>query len=208
MATSTFNPEKLRWDPERLKFIYGNGKEVKAEDVRRFIDRMVEITGGRLTALGEALLRGDLRVTRWQTLAAKEIKMVHVASFTIGKGGQSQMKPKDEKSLAKILKFQLGKLKDFATGMPSKNERDGRVPSRLEMYGRAAVGTYENSVLDRNKDYGLSIARRVTARGSASCDPCIDEEDIGWQDINEIARIGETPCGARCNCGIEYEEII
>lgn len=201
------NPDVLRWDNKLQRFINNRGRVIEPAELRKYIDKLTDLSGQRLNDLGRQLLLGKIRVNRWQTLAAKEIKNVHTAAFTVAVGGKTQLTGEHLVSLSNVVKFQLDHLREFAMLMPAKSQRDGRIPARLESYARAGIGTYENTTLDRNLAYGLSVARRVTAHGSKSCDPCLDEEDLGWQDIREISRIGSTPCGARCNCAIEYEEV-
>jgi len=168
---------------------------------------MVAATADRLLGYGEKIRDGRMNLSRWQTLSAKEIKNLHVASFTIATGGKSELGFTGLARLGDVVHFQLEHLRDFATSMPAVDDRDNRIPARLASYAAAAVGTYENECLDRSIRFGLSIARRVTAHGVESCEFCLDQEDIGWQDINEIPRIGDSPCQARCNCAIEFEKV-
>lgn len=202
---------KLVWDESRLAYLY-NGKAnspVDPSDIRKWIDRIAETAEQRLYALGEALREGRITLAKWQAAAAKEIKNVHTATFAIAMGGQDRVDSAARARLRDVIKFQLEHLRDFAAAVPRRvADRDGRIPPRLAMYGTASIGTYENAVLERNREFGLSIARRVTGRGVRSCDVCLDEEDLGWQDIHEIRAIGDSPCGARCNCVIEYEQVI
>jgi hypothetical protein len=201
---------KLTWDPERMLYYRGGdaSRLVDPADVRKWIDKIVAASESRLTDLGEQIRAGHLSLAKWQTLAAREIKSAHTTTFALAYGGADQMDRTARGQLQAVLKFQLEHLRDFALDIPRKvSDRNGTIPPRLGSYGMAASGTYENGVLDRNRAFGLTIARRVTAHGSASCDFCSEQEDIGWQPIDEIPRIGDSPCRARCNCALEFEKL-
>jgi len=199
--------DNVIWDAEQQRYLTARGRALTAKEVRGLIDGLVKTSAARMKAWASQMQTGKLSVPKWQALMAKEVKNLHSATVVIARGGRGSMTPRDWGKLGADLKFQFKHLRDFALAVPRTIvERTAAIPARAEMYGTAGIGSYENSVLDRNIEFGLSIARRVMARGVDSCDVCIDEDDLGWQDINEIRRIGDSPCGARCNCIIEYEE--
>lgn len=151
---------------------------------------------------------GKLSVPKWQILMAREVKNVHLTSAVIAQGGREAMTQRAWGRLGSTLKFQYRHLRDFAAEIPRTIADRSNVAARAEMYATSSIGTYENEVLERNKEFGLAIARRETMHGSDSCDDCLDAEDEGWVPIDEVREIGDSQCGARCNCVIEYEEVI
>lgn len=200
--------DNATWDAERLRYITSRGNPITSKQVRGIIDRLVAVSSARMKTWAADMQAGKLSLPKWQALMAKEVKNVYTATTVIAHGGRDAMTPSTWGKLGSVLKFQFQHLRDFALAVPRTiSDRTGAIPPRAEMYGAGAIGAYENSVLDRNIAFGLSLARRNTAHGVTSCEVCVDEEDIGWQDIKEIRRIGDSPCGSRCNCDIEYEEI-
>jgi len=198
----------VSWDATRQRYVTASGKTLTHAQVRKLIDAAVTASSARLKGWAAQMQAGKLSVPKWQALMAREVKNVHAAVSVIANGGRNAMTPSLWGKLGADLKFQFKHLRDFALAVPRTiSDRTGSIPPRAEMYGTAAIGSYENAVLERNKKFGLSIARRVMARGVDSCDVCIDEDDLGWQDINEIRAIGDSPCMGRCNCRIEYEEV-
>jgi len=200
--------DNITWDERRQRYLTASGKVVTPEQVRKLIDNLVEVSSARLRDWAIQMRYGKLSVPKWQLLTAREVKNLHLATSVIANGGRGQVTQSLWGKLGAQVKFQYEHLRDFALAVPRKIEdRSGAIPPRAEMYGKSAIGTYENTTLERNKRFGLSIARRSTGHGSESCDDCLEQEDIGWQDINDVKKIGDSQCGARCNCVIEYEEV-
>lgn len=200
--------DNITWDERRQRYLAASGRVLTPKQVRKLIDELVDVSSKRLRNWATQMQTGKLSIAKWQFLSAREVKNLHLATSVIANGGRGQVTPKLWGKLGAQIKFQYQHLRDFAVSVPRKVvDRTGAIPPRAEMYGRAAIGTYENTTLERNKKFGLSIARRETAHGSESCDDCLEQEDLGWQDIKEVATIGDSQCGARCNCVIKYEEV-
>lgn len=199
-------PSGLIWDEKRQAYKSGS-RVVTSRQTRKIVDKVVEVAQARMREWTEQMIDGDLSVPKWQVLMAREVKNTHLTSVVIARGGSEQMESADWGRLGSTIKFQYEHLRDFASEIPRIIEDRPNVAARAEMYATSAIGSYENETLRRNQEFGLTIARRVTKGGSESCDDCLDQEDAGWQPIDEVAAIGDSQCGARCNCEIEYEEV-
>jgi hypothetical protein len=194
----------LTWNPRRQAYL-SKGKVVST---RKIIDELVKTSQARMRQWTERMTAGKLSVPKWQILMAREVKNVHLTSAVIAEGGREQMTSAAWGRLGNTLKFQYRHLRDFAGEIPRTISDRANVAARAEMYATSSIGTYENEVLKRNQEFGLQIARRETAGGSDSCDDCLEQEDLGWQPIDEVREIGDSTCGARCNCVIEYETVM
>jgi hypothetical protein len=197
----------ITWDSRLQRYTVAD-KSLSPSDVRQLIDELVEASRVRMAEWATKMQAGKLSVPKWQGLMAKEVKNLHTSTAVIANGGREAMTSRTWGKLGSDLKFQYQRLRDFALEVPRKiDERGLVVIARSEMYAASAVGNFENNTLERNRDFGLTIARRVTKGGSDSCDDCLDQEDLGWQPIDEVKEIGDSQCQARCNCEIEYEEV-
>lgn len=198
----------LTWDSRKQRYVSPT-KTLTPRETRSIIDDLVSATQKRLRDWAEQVQAGKLSIPKWQMLSAKEVKNIHTTVTVIANGGREEMTAAKWGKLGSDLKFQYRHLRDFAKEIPRRiDERTGAIAPRAEQYATSAWGTYENRVLERNKEFGLAVARRVTMHGSDSCDDCLDAEDEGWVPIDEVKEIGDSQCGARCNCTIDYEDVI
>ncbi|MBA2525670.1 MAG: hypothetical protein H0V18_07805 [Pyrinomonadaceae bacterium] len=80
----------------------------------------------------------------------------------------------------------------------------GTVQNRAEMYTDATYATFENSVLEREKDEGVTLGRRVLEGGGNSCEDCISASSDEFVPLGELPEIGDSECQSRCRCEFEF----
>jgi hypothetical protein len=79
-----------------------------------------------------------------------------------------------------------------------------RVLSRAEMYGDAIWGGTQAVIRARMVREGYDEARRLLGGASQHCPDCPPLARLGWQPIEKVRAIGDTQCGPRCRCSVEY----
>lgn len=79
----------------------------------------------------------------------------------------------------------------------------GQIVNRATMYAEAAYATYENNVVEREKDEGVTLGRRVLEEGD-NCEDCIAAATEEFIPLDEIPEISDSICGVRCRCSIEF----
>jgi hypothetical protein len=78
------------------------------------------------------------------------------------------------------------------------------IPSRAAMYPSAAYTTFETNVRERERDTGVTLARRVCAEDEASCDECVEAATDEYMPLDEVSDIGSLTCMNNCRCFFEF----
>lgn len=80
----------------------------------------------------------------------------------------------------------------------------GTIEPRASMYSDAAFPTYENSVVSREIDDGVTLGRRVLEPGD-NCEDCIAAATEEFVPLDELPEIGDSVCLSRCRCEFEFQ---
>jgi hypothetical protein len=116
--------------------------------------------------------------------------------------------PLDQAALAAIdanHAVQMGFLDDFEAEVnDSEDDLDLRVVSRAELYGGAVWSSTQNLVAQRMRDGDYDEACRIHGGFDNPCSVCEAEEAKGWQPVEELVGIGQSPCGNSCHCYVLY----
>jgi hypothetical protein len=100
---------------------------------------------------------------------------------------------------------QVGFLDDFEQAVEDgDDELDGGIISRAELYGGAVWSSTQNLVAQRMRDGDYDEACRIHGGFDSPCGVCEAEEAKGWQPIEELVGIGQSPCGNNCHCFVLY----
>ena len=113
--------------------------------------------------------------------------------------------PVDSGILRGFVARQLGYLDRFADAIRTgAHLLGGRTEARAAMYADAAWQTAANTELASQQRHGTGEARRILGAAERHCVDCPGLADLGWVPIDEMVPIGDTQCGGRCKCSIEY----
>jgi HK97 family phage portal protein len=77
---------------------------------------------------------------------------------------------------------------------------DGSFANRAELYGAATWGVAQDVVRAKAIRDGMLYERRVHGGPDLPCDTCSEQQGQGWQPINTLKTIGDSPCGSNCHC--------
>lgn len=80
----------------------------------------------------------------------------------------------------------------------------GTIEPRASMYPEASYATYQNSILERESDDGVTLGRRVLEDGD-NCDDCIAAATDEFVPLDTLPEIGDSVCGSRCRCEFEFD---
>jgi hypothetical protein len=116
--------------------------------------------------------------------------------------------PLDRAALAAIdahHAVQVGFLDGFEQELADdEQDLDGTIISRSELYGGAVWSATQNLVALRMRDGDYDEACRIHGGIDNPCGVCEAEEAKGWQPIEELVGIGQSPCGNNCHCYVLY----
>jgi hypothetical protein len=79
------------------------------------------------------------------------------------------------------------------------------IESRAQMYPESSYATYENNVMAREWDEGVTLGRRICAEDDASCEECVSAATEEFIPLDEIPEIGTLQCISNCRCEIEFD---
>jgi hypothetical protein len=91
-----------------------------------------------------------------------------------------------------------------AIGKLAEDLIGGQIINRAGMYPESAFATYENNVMMREGDEGVTLGRRVLEHGD-NCEDCIAAATEEFVPLDELAEIGDSVCQSRCRCEFEFQ---
>lgn len=80
----------------------------------------------------------------------------------------------------------------------------GQIVNRSTMYAESAYSTYQNNVVEREKDEGVTLGRRVLEEGN-NCDNCIAAASEEFVPLDDLPELGDSQCQSRCRCEFEFQ---
>jgi hypothetical protein len=104
---------------------------------------------------------------------------------------------------AEVLGAELASLPEIILGLEANSLIGGTIEARAEMYVEATYATYENNVLAREMDEGVTLGRRILEEGD-NCEDCIAAATDEFVPLSELPEIGDSVCMSRCRCEFEF----
>jgi hypothetical protein len=181
------------------------GRFVKELTVRADLDSYITNKGARFDALANQLRNREISLADWQLQMRNEIRASHNAAAMVAKGGRDQMTNADWGRAGQRIRFQYGKLDDWAADIASgKAPLDGRLNWRAKLYGQASRGTYEQQRRAMAADKGNDEEMRVL-HSAESCKGCLQYANY-WAPIGTLPMIGSQDCATNCLCTFLYRK--
>jgi len=194
-----------------------DGRVLSPAQVRREVHDYVEGEKDKTEKEALKLLAETITLTAFFHFMKSRVEKWHTVTGAIAYGGQAQLDPerkariaaKIESELAFLNGFRNDTSKAFAEARANDltiTEAAGFVPARAAMYADAAYSTYENNVMAREFDEGVTMGRRVCPEDDASCEECVDAASTFFSTLEDIEEIGTLQCLNNCRCYIEYAD--
>ena len=179
------------------------GRYVSELNVRGDLDKYIDAKNSVLDDLANQLRNREISLADWQLQMRNEIRNMHNAAAMVAKGGRNQMTYADWGRVGQRLRFQYGKLDDWARDIASgKAPIDGRLNWRARLYGQAARGTYEQQRRAMAAEKGNDEEMRIL-HAKESCNGCIAIAGY-WAPIGTLPDIGSQECSTNDMCTFEY----
>lgn len=199
--------ERYRWLPTAGKTgrYYDNQTKrlVSWLDVRRDIDTYIANSNKTIDGLANQLRNREISLAEWQTAMRNEMRAMHSNAAMTAKGGRAQMTHADWGRVGQELRFQYGKLDQFAKDIASgKQPLDGRMNWRAKLYGEAARGTHEQEKRSNSANKGLTEEMRIL-HAKESCKGCLANAGF-WAPIGTLPKIGSQDCATNCFCTFAF----
>lgn len=199
----------MRFDSRRRRYVSESGRVLSPSAVRKQVTQYVdqEVNWARTEA--NKLLTGLVDEFSFFSRMEAKIEAWHKVTGVIAYGGRAQMDSERWARLDRIVESERGFLAGFrndmaqATVTKSSEIPDGIV-NRAGMYPNAAYSTYENQVLQREADHGVTFGRRVCEADGSSCESCVEAATDEFIPLDDIPDIGSLDCLNNCRCEIEF----
>lgn len=178
------------------------GRFVKELQVRADLDKYIDAKNTRLDALANQLRNREISLADWQLQMRNEMRLMHNNAAMVAKGGRDQMTYADWGRVGQRLRFQYGKLDDWARDIGSgKAPIDGRLNWRARLYGQAARGTYEQQRRAMAAEKGNDEEMRILHAKESCTGPTGCTTFAGyWAPIGTLPNIGDLDCAGNCQC--------
>jgi HK97 family phage portal protein len=122
-------------------------------------------------------------------------------------GGEVRQGDPESMDLAKAEAVQLEYLSGFeAATLDGSQSLDGTFANRAELYGAATWGVAQDVVRAKAIRDGMLYERRVHGGPDLPCDTCSEQQGVGWQPINTLKSIGDSPCQSNCHCAFAFSQ--
>jgi len=175
------------------------------------------LTRDQLLELAPEEIRGDVaaRVNQigaqssreFQARMLDQIEKSHLVNTVLASGGFAA-------TTIAAWSYARGRIQDeqaaevrFAAQVVLGRVSQPQTVNRASMYSQATYSTFSGANDIRQKQRGVIEARRILDEQAEHCEECPSLATEEWQRIEEVRRIGETPCRARCRCFIEYRKV-
>lgn len=189
------------WNPKVRRYERA-GKIVEPKTVRGWIEVFTSNTKDRLGKIAEDYRSQAINRSEWFLESKQAIKEMHMAAAMVAQGGREAMTPQAWGRTGGKLKSELSYLKDFNSELFNGKEfSDAEFIARAMKYSSAGYKTYQNGVMERDREAGVKRILRVLDEGAKNCGDCPGL--AGEYDIKDVPAIGESACGGACNCYFE-----
>jgi len=193
------------WDPIVMRFRDPvTGRYVSRQTVRAEVDALIVASQNRIRDLSNEMRQGKITLAAWEEGMIEELKLAHLGSEALLRGGWKQMTQADFGRVGQRLRVQYEYLANFVQELLDGTAiTDGLFMSRAGLYaGSARVGFHEGM--------GLALAQlgyreeRNILHPAEHCWQCVEETDKGWVPINSLLPIGDRACLGNDKCDIRY----
>ena len=194
------------WNVQAQRYVGPDGRFVSRQVVIDGLDYALDSAKLRGRALSAQLRSGTITLVDWEQGMRQVVKEVHLYSAATARGGWAQMSYTDFGNMGPQLRYQYGKLANFAREIQSGYPLDGRFMQRTELYllsGRSSFHLQDERV---QREAGMTQERNQLASGD-NCYGCVTETRRGWVAIGTLVPPGRRTCLGRCKCIVQYRKL-
>lgn len=195
-----------RWSETAARYRSATtGKFVPAQTIRDALDTALVNAAKDAATLAAQLKDGAITLADWQLGMAQQVKLVHLASSALGKGGWAQLTQADYGRVGATVKSQLQFLNGFAAAIADGTQRlDGTLARRAALYVQAGRTTYHEVQRRVLRVLGMTEERRVL-HARESCPSCLRYAAGGWAALGTYPLPGQqSECRTNCRCDMQY----
>lgn len=196
----------MKWDRKTRRYVTERGRVLHPSEIRKRVATYIEAEQEKVAQLSAEVIEGNLTLAKFFDKMEDLIRQWHTTSGVMAYGGEREMNRERWLRIDNKIEAELSFLQDFKQEMQAAEEVTDILASRSAMYAESTYATYENNVMAREFDNGVTMGRRISEEDDASCDECVDAASTYFSDLADIPEIGSLQCLTNCRCYIEYAE--
>ncbi len=189
---------RYRYNALLGRYIDARGRIVPYSVIRSELELFVRGSEAGVAALFAQLRSGSLSAAAWESQMRLQLKVLHMASYALARGGWAQMSPAEYGRMGGLLAFEFDRLNLFALDLEGR-QPDGRDLNRARQYARAGRHTFFLALRRKFQERGFTHERSQRSPVD-NCPGCTEEEAKGWQPIGQMRPIGTRDCLRNCQC--------
>jgi hypothetical protein len=201
------------WDATNRRYIHLRSRRyVPFQDIRaQAVEPLIQRSKAMQRTLSQGLQSGDTKLSEWQLTMLENIKQTELAASLAANGGEQNTSEADKKKIAAAILLLLLFFQTFTEEIEvGRQALNGSLLARSDLYANSArsifeetrrfgMAAYFGAVQERRR---FGIAEHCHSDGERQ--GCVELYDKGWQPINSLPRLGDTPCRTNCKCRFEY----
>lgn len=201
------------WDASNRRYIHLRSRRyVPFQDIRlQAIEPLIQRSKAMQRTLSQGLQSGDTKLSEWQLTMLENIKQTELAASLAANGGDQNTSDADKKKIAAAILLLLLLFQAFTEEIAAgRQPLNGSLLVRSDLYAssaraqfeetqRAGMATYFGVVQERRV---LGVAEHCHTHGDLQ--GCVELANKGWQLINTLPRLGQSPCRTNCKCRWQY----
>lgn len=156
---------EFTWDAGSRRFRGRDGKFISKATLNTIRDEAVDRAMDRVTDLSEQLTRGEIDLPTWRAGMRQEVKQVHIIEYLIGRGGRSQMTPRDWGRIGAEVRKQYAYLERLVIERQAGTVSDAALTARARMYPASATASHERA---QGARWGIDLPAQP-GDGSTEC---------------------------------------
>lgn len=194
----------MRWDAQRRRYVNERGRVISPHKVRKQVEEYVEREVEWAQREAKKVVTQLITDYSFFFQMEQKIEAWHKITGVIAYGGRAQMDQERWHRLDRIITRENTFLHKWHDEIRASSEIPEGIVNRAGMYPNAAYSTYENQLLQRESDNGVTLGRRICESDGTSCDECVSAATEEFIPLDEIEDIGSLQCLNNCRCEIEF----
>jgi hypothetical protein len=177
---------------------------VSFAEVRDALDSALRKEQEAAGKLFDQLVSGDISLTEWRDSMREMVRLVHLYSIAIAKGGFNRLTATDYGYVGQVIRAEYTFLERFARRLSTEELKlDGLSRSWAKLYAEAARYTFHQAQRQVMTAAGFTLERNVL-HPAEHCAECLAATAQGWVPIGTLPPIGTRKCLRNCKCTLAF----
>jgi hypothetical protein len=194
------------WDRKRRLYLDAFGDALSKRELVKGLDEYIESIKEGMAVKVADYTAGRISISQLFSFLSDEVTAMHGAAGSIAYGGLNQMDAEKFDRIDARIQSELSYLSQFQADVQAASgeqlSTEGIV-NRAGLYSEAAYSEWINQTVERERDNGVTMGRRICESDGASCDECVEAATEEFIPLDEIPEFGSLQCLHNCRCDLE-----